>query len=65
MIYTKRIITKREEEELIGVILEQVRKSNMTIINLKEVVAKAVHYLELNATLEGEDSVSTKSSIHD
>ena len=58
----KKVMTKQTEEYLVNTLLEQVRKNNMTIINLKEVVAKVIGYLESNAILEMEDSVNAKSS---
>lgn len=55
MLKVKRIMTKESEEKVVNIILEQVRENNMTISNLKEVTAKVINELELNATLEKED----------
>lgn len=56
MLITKKIMTEQTEENCINAILEQVRKNNMTIGNLKEVTAKVINFLESNAVLEKEDS---------
>ncbi|WP_313232499.1 hypothetical protein [Tissierella praeacuta] len=65
MLQAKRLITKQAEEELINTILECVRKNNMTILNLKQVMCKVINYLESNAILEMEDSDNAKSSTED
>ncbi len=49
---TKKLMTQNVEEEVTNIILEQVRKNGMTISNLRRVTAKAIGYLESNATLE-------------
>lgn len=64
MLQTKRLMAKQAEEELTNIILEEVRKNNITIANLKEVTNKIINYLESNAILEMEDLESSKSSIH-
>lgn len=64
MLITKKIMTEQAEEDCVNAILEQVRKNNMTIENLKEVTDKVVNYLESNAVLEMEDSyVEIKSNF--
>lgn len=63
MLQAKRLITKQAEKELINTVLECVRKNNMTILNLKQAMCKVINYLEMNATLEMEDSDNAKSSI--
>jgi hypothetical protein len=59
----KKVMTEQAEENLIDLIVERVKINNMTISNLKEVMAKVIDYLESNAILEMEDLASTKSSI--
>lgn len=61
----KKLMTKNAEEEVTNIILEQVRKNGMTISNLRRVTAKAIGYLESNATLEleTEDSDNAESII--
>ena len=56
MFEVKRLITQQSEENLAKVMIEHVRKNNMTILNLKETTAKVVSYLEANAILKMEDS---------
>ncbi|MBS4535603.1 hypothetical protein GOQ29_08195 [Clostridium sp. D2Q-14] len=63
MLQIKRVMTKQVEEDLINTLLEQVRKNDMTISNLKEVTLKVINYLESNAILDLEDSDNTESSI--
>lgn len=55
MLQIKRLTTEGAEENLTELIIEQVRKNNMTILNFKEVTAKVVDYLEANAVLEPEN----------
>ena len=59
----KRVMEKNAEEEVVKVIIDQVKKNNMTITNVKAVAAKVINYLESNAILEKEDSDSAKSPI--
>lgn len=61
MFEVKRLVTIQAEEDLAKMMLEQVRKNNMTILNLKEITSKVVGYLEANAVLEMEDSDITES----
>lgn len=61
MLITKKIMTEQAEEDCVNAILEQVRKNNMTIENLKEATDKVVNYLESNAVLEMEDSNVSES----
>jgi hypothetical protein len=58
----KKLITEQAEEETTKVILEQVRKHNMTIFNLIDVTGKVINYMTLNAVLV-EDSVVTESPL--
>lgn len=61
MFEVKRLTTQQSEEDLAKLMIEHVRKNNMTILNLKDITAKVVNYLEANAILEMEDSDSTES----
>lgn len=63
MLIIKKLMTEQAEEDCLNAILEQVRKNNMTIGNLKEVTDKVVNYLESNAVLEMEDSNVSESPI--
>lgn len=63
MFQVKRVVEKQAEEDLAKMILEQVIKNNMTILNIKEITAKVVSYMESNAILEMEDSDNTESSV--
>ncbi|OLS02916.1 hypothetical protein [Tissierella creatinophila] len=62
---TEKVMKEKTEIELINMLIDQVRKNDMTILNLRQVTAKAINYLESNAVLEKEDSDITKPSNQD
>lgn len=65
MIKAKRLMEKRAEEALVDMILEQVRRNNVTISNLRKVTGRVIRYLESNATLEMGDSDIPEPPIHE
>ncbi|OHW62196.1 hypothetical protein EUAN_12650 [Andreesenia angusta] len=59
----KKVMTEKAEEALVNIILEQVRKNGMTILNVEEVTTRVISYLESNATLSEKDSEQSESLL--
>ena len=60
MIQVKKVISEKNEQDFIETLLLHARKNNMTIHNVREATAKAIHYMESNATLRDKDSCAYK-----
>jgi len=63
ILQVKRVVEKQAEDELAKIILNQVIKNNMTILNLKEITANVINYMESNAILEMEDPDKTEGYV--